>query len=162
MLRGVNEKTYIDHPDKYKEMDLFLAGAEHRNGAPHNLIVEIKNPTTIKKLTNKEYGQIETYIDVILKQDCFNDNREQWVFYLIGQDYDDIVERKITDKLTGLTMEGDNFRLYVKKWSQLVNDVEMRLKFLFEKLRLERDTLSKAVTLNEVMTEISDNSAIVN
>lgn len=162
LLRGVDEKTYIDHPDKYKEMDLFLAGADFKNGAPHNLVVEIKNPTTIKKLTNKEYGQIETYIDVILKQDCFNDNREQWAFYLIGQDYDDIVDRKITDKLTGLTMEGDNFRLYVKKWSQLVNDVEMRLKFLFEKLRLERDNLSKAVSLDEVMTEVSDNSAILN
>lgn len=162
LLRGVDENTFIDHPDKYKEMDLFLTGAEHRNGAPHNLVIEIKNPTTIKKLTNKEYGQIETYIDVILKQDCFNDNREQWAFYLIGQDYDDIVERKITDKLSGLTMKGENFRLYVKKWSQIVNEVEMRLKFLLEKLKLERESLSKAVTLDDVMTEISVNSAIVN
>lgn len=162
ILRGVDEATYITHPDKFKEMDLFLAGTEHRNGAPNNLVVEIKNPTTIKKLTNKEYGQIETYIDVILKQDCFNDNREQWAFYLIGQDYDDIVERKITDKLTGLTMKGDNFRLYVKKWSQIVNDVELRLKFLLEKLKLERAELSKASSLDEIMDEVSENEAVVN
>lgn len=156
LLRGVDEKTYIDHPDKYKEMDLFLTGTEHRNGVPQNLVVEIKNPTTIKRLGNKEYGQIETYIDVILKQDCFNDNREQWTFYLIGQDYDDIVDRKILDKLSGLTMEGDNFRLYVKKWSQIVNDVEMRLKFLLEKLKVERTELSRATTIDEIMTEISE------
>lgn len=162
LLRGVDEKTYIEHPDKYKEMDLFLTGTEHRNGVPQNLVVEIKNPTTIKRLGNKEYGQIETYIDVILKQDCFNDNREQWTFYLIGQDYDDIVERKIRDKLSGLTMEGANYRLYVKKWSQIVNDVDLRLKFLLEKLKVERTKLSKAVAIDEVMTEISENTVVEN
>lgn len=162
LLRGVDEKTYVNHCDKYKEMDLFLTGTEHRNGIPQNLVVEIKNPTNIKKLTNKEYGQIEKYIDVILSQDCFNDNREQWTFYLIGQDYDNIVERKIINKYTGLTMEGENFKLYVKKWSQIVNDVEMRLKFLLEKLKVERVKLANATTIEEVMTEISNNSAVEN
>lgn len=160
-LRGVSEKKFIQHPDKYKEMDLFLAGKEYRDGGPHNLVIEIKNPTTIKKLTNKEYGQIEKYMDVILKQDCFNDNREQWDFYLIGQDYDDIVARKVAKKETGLCSEGENYKLYVKKWSQIINDIERRHKYLLEKLKTERQELSKAQTLEEVMTEVSNNSAIV-
>lgn len=161
-LRGVSEKKFIQHPDKYKEMDLFLAGKEYRDGGPHNLVVEIKNPTTIKKLTNKEYGQIEKYIDVIMKQDCFNDNREQWNFYLIGQDYDDIVERKIIKKETGLCIDDGNCKLYVKKWSQIINDIELRHKYLLEKLKLERQDLSNANTLDEVMEELSNNSAVVN
>lgn len=160
-LRGVSEKKFIQHPDKYKEMDLFLAGKEYRDGGPHNLVIEIKNPTTIKKLTNKEYGQIEKYMDVILKQDCFNDNREQWDFYLIGQDYDDIVARKVAKKETGLCSEGENYKLYVKKWSQIINDIERRHKYLLEKLKIERQNLSQAQTLDEVMTEMSDNSAVV-
>ena len=160
-LRGVSEKKFIQHHDKYKEMDLFLAGKEYRDGGPHNLVIEIKNPTTIKKLTNKEYGQIEKYMDVILKQDCFNDNREQWDFYLIGQDYDDIVARKVAKKETGLCSEGENYKLYVKKWSQIINDIERRHKYLLEKLKTERQELSKAQTLEEVMTEMSNNSAIV-
>lgn len=160
-LRGVSEKKFIQHPDKYKEMDLFLAGKEYRDGGPHNLVIEIKNPTTIKKLTNKEYGQIEKYMDVILKQDCFNDNREQWDFYLIGQDYDDIVARKVAKKETGLCSEGENYKLYVKKWSQIINDIERRHKYLLERLKTERQELSKAQTLEEVMTEMSNNSAIV-
>ena len=159
-IRGVDEKTYIEHPDKYKEMDLFLAGKEFRDGGPQNLVVEIKNPTTIKRLTNKEYGQIETYIDVILKQDCFNDNREQWNFYLIGQDYDDIVARKILNINTGICIDRDNCKLYVKKWSQIVNDIELRHKFLLEKLKIERQELSTATTLDEVMIELTNNSAI--
>ncbi|MCH5178081.1 MAG: ATP-binding protein [Prevotellaceae bacterium] len=161
VLRGVDEKTIIEHPDKYKEMDLFLSGTEYRNGGPHNLVVEIKNPTTIKVLTNKEYGQIESYIDVIMNSDCFNDNREQWAFYLIGQDYNDIIERKIINKDTGLTMNAPNCKLYVKKWSQIVNDVELRLQYLLEKLNIERTKLSKANVLDEVMDEVTNNSAIM-
>ena len=95
LLRGVSEKQYIDHPHKYKEMDLFLAGTDFRDGKPHNVIVEIKNPTTIKKLGDKEVGQIKRYIDVILEQDEFNDHNEFWSFYLIGQDYDSIVKSDI-------------------------------------------------------------------
>lgn len=159
ILLGEEEKEVIDHPDKYKEMDLFLTGKNFRNNSPENLVVEIKNPTSIKKLTNKEYGQIETYIDVILKQDRFNDHNEKWNFMLIGQDYDDIVGRKITDKNTGLCMEGDNYKLYVKKWSEIINDVEKRLNFIQEKLKLKRDQLSSAQNIDDVMTEMQNSSA---
>lgn len=159
ILLGEDEKEVINHPDKYKEMDLFLTGKDFRNNGPENLVVEIKNPTNIKKLTNKEYGQIETYIDVILKKDRFNDHNEKWNFMLIGQDYDDIVGRKITDKNTGLCMEGDNYKLYVKKWSEIINDVEKRLNFIQEKLQLKRDQLSSAQSIDDVMTEMQNSSA---
>lgn len=162
ILRGVSAKKYLSHPDKYKEMDLFLAGVEFQNGGPNNLVVEIKNPTRIKKLTEKECGQIEKYIDVIMSDDCFKDHREQWDFYLVGQDYDSILERRIQDKQTGLVFDNSNCRLYIKKWSEIINDVEMRMKFLLERLKVERGKLSKATTLGEVMNEVLDNSAIVN
>jgi hypothetical protein len=161
ILRGVDEHTYIKHPDKYKEMDLFLTGTDFCNGKPHNVIVEIKNPTTIKKLTNKEFSQMETYMDVILKQDCFNDENEFWTFLLIGQNYDDIIKRKITDKITGLTLKGDNYCLYVKKWSEIINEVERRLKYLLDKLKIERSKLSDKKTLSGIMNEISNHSATV-
>lgn len=159
ILLGENEKEVIDHPDKYKEMDLFLTGKNYRNNAPENLVIEIKNPTNIKKLTNKEYGQIETYIDVILKQDRFNDHNEKWNFMLIGQDYDDIVKRKIKDKNTGLCMDEENCNLYVKKWSEIINDVEKRLNFIQEKLQLKRDQLSSAQNIDDVMDEMQNSSA---
>lgn len=151
LLRGVSEKKYISHPDKYKEMDLFLAGTDFRDGKPHNLIVEIKNPTTIKKLGDKEVGQIKQYIDVILKQDEFNDHSEQWSFYLIGQDYDDIVKDDIQNLETGLLRKKDNHSLYVKKWSEITNEVERRLKYLLEKLKIERSSLSKENSLQKII-----------
>lgn len=151
ILRGVTEKEYINHPDKYKEMDLFLAGVDFRDGKPHNLVIEIKNPTTIKKLKNKQVGQIKEYIDVILKQDEFNDNSEFWSFYLIGQDYDDIIKDDIQNAEVGLLRKKDNHCLYVRKWSEVVNDVERRLKYLLEKLAIERKKLSQKETLEEII-----------
>jgi hypothetical protein len=151
ILRGVNEEIYIQHPNKYKEMDLFLAGSDFRDGKPHNLVIEIKNPTTIKKLGDKEVGQIKKYIDVILKQDEFNDHNEFWSFYLIGQDYDDIIRDDIQNFDTGLLRKKDNHCLYVKKWSEITNGVERRLKYLLEKLKIERNLLSQQNTLQEIM-----------
>lgn len=151
LLRGVSEKQYINHPHKYKEMDLFLAGTDFRDGRPHNIIIEIKNPTTIKKLGDKEVGQIKRYIDVILEQDEFNDHNEYWSFYLIGQDYDNIVKRDISNIETGLLRKADNHCLYVKKWSEITNEVERRLKYLFEKLKVERERLSNSNSLKDII-----------
>lgn len=159
ILRGVSEKKYIAHPNKYKEMDLFLTGYDFRDGRPHNIVVEIKNPTTIKQLKSEQLNQLEQYMDVILKQDCFNDANEFWTFILIGQDYDDIVGRRVINKLTGLVQNDSNYSLYVKKWSEITNEVERRLKYLLDKLKIERATLSKSQSLNEVMNEVSNNTA---
>lgn len=151
LLRGISEKQYINHPHKYKEMDLFLAGTDFRDGRPHNIIIEIKNPSTIKKLGDKEVGQIKRYIDVILEQDEFNDHNEYWSFYLIGQDYDNIVKRDISNIETGLLRKADNHSLYVKKWSEITNEVERRLKYLFEKLKVERERLSNSNSLKDII-----------
>ena len=159
ILRGVSEKKYIAHPNKYKEMDLFLTILDFRDGRPHNIVVEIKNPTTIKQLKSEQLNQLEQYMDVILKQDCFNDANEFWTFILIGQDYDDIVGRRVINKLTGLVQNDSNYSLYVKKWSEITNEVERRLKYLLDKLKIERATLSKSQSLNEVMNEVSNNTA---
>ena len=159
ILRGVSEKKYIAHPNKYKEMDLFLTEYDFRDGRPHNIVVEIKNPTTIKQLKSEQLNQLEQYMDVILKQDCFNDANEFWTFILIGQDYDDIVGRRVINKLTGLVQNDSNYSLYVKKWSEITNEVERRLKYLLDKLKIERATLSKSQSLNEVMNEVSNNTA---
>jgi hypothetical protein len=161
ILHGVDEKTYIAHPDKYKEMDLFLTGTDHRDGQPHNIVVEIKNPTTIKKLTSKEVTQIKTYIDVILSEDMFNNNKEYWSFYLIGQDYDNIIKDDIINNDRGLLREKDNYCLYVRKWSEIILEVENRMKYLLDKLKIERSNLSdNKKTLSVIMNEITDNSIV--
>ena len=153
----------IDHPDKNKEMDLFLTATDLRNNKPFNIVVEIKNPTLIKVLKSKQVTQLEEYMDVILKQDCFVDNGAYWNFFLIGQDFDDIVGRRILDQSTGLILKGDNYQVFVRRWNKVLQEAEYLMKYLLDKLNIERSKLSIAKSLPDVMEEtLKNNSAALN
>ena len=159
ILRGVTEKEYLSHPDKYKEMDLFITGKEHMDGRPSNLVIEIKNPTTVPVMKMDQYSQINTYMDVIMLEDGFNDNQEYWTFMLIGNDIDSTVKRQMKDKLTGLCIDESNSRLFVKKWSQILNEAEDRLNYLIERLKIEREKLAASDNLDSIMFRALHNSA---
>ena len=159
LLYGVEEKEFIDHPDKYKEMDLFVSGKDFRDLRPSNLIVEIKSPTYVKKLKLEHYVQINKYMNVILSLDQFNDANEYWTFMLIGLDIDPELDQSIQNSLTGLSIQKDHFCLYIKKWSQLLNEAESRFNYLKEKLSIERDKLAVADNLDDIMSQTLNNSA---
>ena len=159
LLYGVEEKEFINHPDKYKEMDLFVSGKDFRDLRPSNLIVEIKSPTYVKKLKLEHYVQINKYMNVILSQDQFNDANEYWTFMLIGLDIDSELDQPIQNSLTGLSIQKDNYCLYIKKWSQLLNEAESRFNYLKEKLSIERDKLVVADNMDDIMLQTLNNSA---
>lgn len=140
-------------------MDLFLTGEDFQYNSPKNLVVEIKNPTNVKKLTFKELEQIQRYENVIVNVDAFNDNRESWTFILVGQDIDDHLYSVLKDKKTGLVSMSERSRIYVKRWSEIINDIEFRHKYLLDKLKIEREHLSNAEKLPELMNELQNNDA---
>lgn len=160
LLYSITEKEYIDHPDKYKEMDLFVTGQEFRKNSPSNLVVEIKSPTNVPKLTMEHYTQINTYMNIIRKIDGFNDPNTFWTFLLVGQDIDDVADQQIKEPLTGLCVNKDNYRLYMKTWDQVLNEADARFKYLKEKLEQERKELSESDNLDEIMQTTMNNSAV--
>ena len=160
LLHGVSEEEYVNHPDKYKEMDLFITGQEHREGRPSNLVVEIKSPTTVPKLTMDHYTQINRYMNVIRKQDGFNDPTTFWTFLLIGLDFDDVVTEQIRNPLTGICIEKENYRLYMKTWAQVLNEADARFNYLKEKLQNERDRLVATDNLDAIMEQTLSNTAV--
>jgi hypothetical protein len=159
ILYGVEEKEYIEHPDKYKEMDLFVTGQEFMKNSPSNLVVEIKSPTNVPKLTMEHYSQINTYMNVIRKVDGFNDPNTYWTFLLVGLKIDDIADQQINEPLTGLCIKKDNYRLYMKTWDQVLNEADARFKYLKEKLESERAELAEIENLDELMDKTLNNSA---
>ena len=139
----------IDHPDRLKEMDIFLVRQLWGAATVNNVVVELKSPTTVKLLTAKHLDQIKRYMNVILSVDAFNaQSNASWDFYLIGQDYDDsIANEKKNAEHHGerdLVFRVANYRIYVKRWSEIFIDVELRLRWLNDKLRLERERLTPA------------------
>lgn len=154
-----NEADLIKHPDQYKEMDLFVSGQEYRYNKPFNLVVEIKNPTNVPELKLEHYSQIVTYVDVIMSSDAFQNPAAYWNFMLIGLKADSKVERQIVNKLTGECPGGENYKLYVKYWSQILDEAEARLKFLYDEFEQKRERLSKEESLDDIMEETLNNSA---
>lgn len=160
ILYDVSEKEYVNHPDKYKEMDLFITGQEHREGRPSNLVVEIKSPTNVPKLKMEHYTQINTYMNVIIKQDGFNDPNTFWTFLLIGLDIDDITGEQIKNPLTGICLEKNNYRLYMKTWAQILNEADARFNYLKEKMKNERNRLVASDNLDAIMRQTLNNTAV--
>jgi hypothetical protein len=65
------------------------------------------------------------------------------------------VKADIQNLETGLLRKHDNHCLHVKKWSEITNEVERRLKYLLEKLKIERKTLATKQTVNEILDQAS-------
>ena len=84
------------------------------------------------------------------------------MYFLIGQDYDEIVEMNIqVDKKSGLAATGANYKLYVKRWSDIIADVEARLNYLQNKLHLTEKEYSKDLTINSVMKDLQNNNSAI-
>ncbi len=159
ILHGVTEEEYVSHPDKYKEMDLFITGQEFKDNSPSNLVVEIKSPTNVPKLNMEHYTQINKYMNVIRKQDGFNDPNTFWTFLLVGLKIDDVAEQQIKEPLSGLCIEKDNYRLYMKTWAQVLNEADARHNYLKEKLEMVRDSLTGSDSADAIVEKVVNNTA---
>lgn len=164
LLRGEKTETRINHPDKHKEMDIFAVRQDLQNDTVKNIVVELKNPSI--KLGKKELDQVDSYLDVILKQPEFNASNMYWEFYLVGNGLDStgFVERHYKNAEVhgerSLVFKNPRYKEYVRTWSEIFADFELRHKFLNEKLELERDKLvSSELSADEIISKIGNNTA---
>ncbi len=153
-LRALYEKIDVDpgaekiaHPDRQKEMDILLIRQDKYHNKIHNVVLELKHPA--KKIGKKFIQQVETYFEVIASDPRFNASNMIWSYYLIGNDYDGtgVVENKLEHAKPhgepSLIYRVRNHSIYVKKWSEIVTEVELRHQFLNDRLEIQRDILAK-------------------
>lgn len=166
ILTGEKNKPKIEHPDKLKEMDIFLVRQDFQINRVNNIVLELKSPSSIRRLTQKEFGQVQTYMSTILSVDQFNAGNYFWEFYLIGQDYDEFINNQLENSKHhgefGLAFKVKNYKIYVKRWSEVFNEVDLRLQWINEKLDVEKDKLigkNGNVSLDELLEELENNSA---
>jgi hypothetical protein len=167
ILKGDKGKQKIDHPDKLKEMDIFLVRQDYQTNQVNNVVVELKSPTSVKRLTQKEFNQVQTYMNTILSVDQFNAGNYFWEFYLIGQDYDDFIRNQLENAQHhgefGLAFKIKNYKIYVKKWSEVFNEVDLRLQWINQKLLVEKEKLGAGndkLELDELLEELENSAAI--
>ncbi|HTF61600.1 MAG TPA: hypothetical protein VK638_02690, partial [Edaphobacter sp.] len=73
----------------------------------------------------------------------FKDTKTKWVFWAVSSDIDPFVRRDINqkDRARGILFQDDELRItiWVKTWSQIINECKSRLRFFAEKLNYSPD-----------------------
>ena len=114
-----------------------LAGAEDRE----HLIVELKRPSV--RVDAVVAAQIEGYAFAVAEDERFRSVPAKWVFWALSNDMDDVVARKVSqkDRAKGILFQDGEQRItiWVKTWSQVINDCKARLRFFEEKLNYTPD-----------------------
>lgn len=167
ILEDDEKKVEMEAKNKRKQMDIFAVKRNVNNGKIENIVVELKHTTNVK-LGKKQLDQVIEYMDTILKEKRFNNYDEQWNFYLIGTEFDTsgYIERAMKNvkekNEKSLVWEVDNYKIYVKKWSEIFSDFEIKHNFLQEKLQLQKEKLlekGKYDKADNIIEEINSNSA---
>jgi len=163
-LRGEKPIVVINHADKNKEMDIFMVRQLHKDDHINNIVIELKHPEV--RLGTKEFEQVKKYMNVILDQEEFNAPNMTWDFFLIGNDFttDGYIEREIKNAKhhgeRSLAYYVDNYKIYVKRWSEIFTEFELRHRFLNDKLDLERSKLiASENNADQVIENLEDNTA---
>jgi hypothetical protein len=82
---------------------------------------------------------LEEYATALLGDNRFHNDQTYWEFWLLGNDVDPTVKRRQTqpDRQPGLIDFGDNYRIWVFEWSQILEEHRRRLLFMREALEHE-------------------------
>lgn len=162
LLTGENKKTKIDHIDKNKEMDLFAVRQNPLINTIENIVIELKRPNLL--LGEGEVSQVKNYMRVILSKGEFNASNMSWSFYLIGKKFNTsgYIEGEMETNthhgepyLIFKNTKGIPYKIYVKKWSEVFTDFELRHKFLNDKLALKRKLLLANAQNKEELHQIT-------
>ena len=141
-LAGRDEKNaHFEHDSKRKRMDIFTVRRLKGRDTIDNIAVELKHPRVT--LGTQELQQVKEYDDLIRSNAEFNAEKMRWRFYLVGNHYDDDIERELRnaknhgeDALV-FNPDANKFRIYVKKWSDIFTEFELSHNFILEKLQLQ-------------------------
>jgi hypothetical protein len=100
-------------------------------------VIELKRPSLT--VGRKELDQLDDYVTAIIGQPYYVPATTSWNFYLVTTEYAATVAHRINQERRppGLYIDGPNYKVWVKQWSELIRDCEARLDFVQQKLRVE-------------------------
>lgn len=144
ILTEKDEKIVIDHPDKQKQVDVFICRQNKTRNVVNNLIIELKHPKI--RIGADQLYQVKEYMRIILGIDRFNASNYRWEFILIGNNFDSKghIEGEIENKGNRedrLVYEKGNYKIFVQTWSDVLLACKIRHQFIDEKLELEKNKI---------------------
>jgi hypothetical protein len=124
-------------------VDLMLSRLIPRGHADEreHLVVELKRPKTT--VGSRELTQVKEYALAVAKDERFRAVSAKWDFWLLTNEYDDIVKAEATqaNRAAGLILDNEEprLRVWVKTWGQVLEENRARLQFVQERLGYEPD-----------------------
>lgn len=160
----------IKHPDVNKEMDIFAFRQTKDSRNIENIVVELKRPSV--KLGELELSQVKTYMRLIYKEPQFNSTNAKWTFILVGNELDNsgTIETEYEsnknwgkkDLVLHVKNSTQDYEIFVKTWSSIFDDFEMRHDFLLKKLMFRRDCLTSEYSTKEDLHAIVEQTKLYN
>ncbi|MGE3446669.1 MAG: ATP-binding protein [Microbacteriaceae bacterium] len=150
----LGDESPVLHPVRDTEghtriVDLMLSRASFESDRRQHLVVELKRPKLT--LTQTELNQITNYAVAVVRDDRFKAPTVQWDFWLVGDGMDDVlVELTSKPDAPGLYQQGQNYRIWVRRWAEVLEENRQRLHFYRDHLDYQpgddsalEETLSK-------------------
>ncbi len=121
-------------------VDLMLSKASLSANRRQHLVVELKRPAVT--LTQVELAQITNYAVAVAKDPRFKTPDVTWEFWLVGDELESVVEELVhkKDQPVGLYQEGANYRIWVRRWAEVLEENRQRLHFYREHLDYQPGT----------------------
>lgn len=122
-------------------LDLMFSVVAKEQDRNRHLVVELKAPTIVARA--KEAGQIKDYARAIVSNEQFAGTHTVWDFMLVVNDYDDGVRRDINQRgrERGILDESEldpdspvSYRVWVRRWSEVLEAADKRLLYYKEGL----------------------------
>lgn len=114
-----------------------IAGSQERE----HLIVELKRPDV--KIDAHAITQIKSYAFAVMDDERFRDVKTKWAFWAVSNDLNTYARHEVAqrDRPRGMLHQADDpsCSIWVKTWSQIINDCRSRLQFFAEKLNYTPD-----------------------
>jgi hypothetical protein len=138
-LKEMGSDAIVDRPVKRLDgttgiVDLFMtrkvpsARADERD----YLVVELKAPSV--KIGQKETGQVRSYAFAVQADERFRNIKARWEFWVVSNDLMPFAKEEVSssDRPYGMLHRKDGLQIWVRTWSEILNDCRTRLQ-LFEK-----------------------------
>ena len=96
------------------------------------LVVELKAPSV--KVGPKETGQLRSYAYAVQDDERFRNMKVRWEFWVVSNDMTSYAVQEVTssDRPYGMLDRKTNCNIWIRTWSEILNDSRARLQ-LFEK-----------------------------
>jgi hypothetical protein len=137
------EEPVTDTEGHTRIVDLMLSKAAFFADRREHLVVELKRPSVT--LSQNELGQITNYAVAVSRDERFRASNVTWEFWLLGDDMDEVVE-ELSNKPgqpAGLYTEGANYKIWVRRWAEVLEENRQRLHFYRDHLDYEPEEVTE-------------------